>query len=519
MENEDDFGTTPETAGTLVIGGARSGTIGTDGDVDWLAFDLDAGEIASFAAVEGTGLTLKIVDARGRVVRDAFGFRAFSDEGDRTVFEAPESGTYYLRISGEVGDYAIAAETITDREGDTRDTAEDISIGDTVSASIDSISDLDVFALTVEAGVTYRLTDINSDIPLGLSVLTADGGRSGVTLNAGLPLGESASFTADADGVVFLTFNRTNFIASQNSDPFTGDYSFTITSDTSGDGPNTPTDGADVIFGTQDDDVIDGLAGNDSISGSNGDDVIFGNSGNDELFGGNDNDDLFGGTGADTLRGGAGDDYLDGGAGRDTLFGQGGSDVINGGGGADDLDGGGGHDTLRGQGGNDILFGGGGHDLLLGGNDHDQLNGWSGNDRLFGGNGNDQLVGGEGNDLLNGGSGRDMLFGGSGDDVLKGGSGRDVLDGGTGNDVLVGGGGRDVFAVFANADFTSGHDTVRDYRDGVDRIDLSATDFGNFHELTVVQDGADTVIFIDEDTSLRLQDTDADCLDAGDFIF
>lgn len=62
----------------------------------------------------------------------------------------------------------------------------------------------------------------------------------------------------------------------------------------------------------------------------------------------------------------------------------------------------------------------------------------------------------------------ERLTGTAGDDVLKGLGGRDYLDGGTGDDTLIGGSGRDTF-VF-RGDF--GHDTIADFQNGLDRIDL-----------------------------------------------
>jgi Ca2+-binding RTX toxin-like protein len=80
------------------------------------------------------------------------------------------------------------------------------------------------------------------------------------------------------------------------------------------------------------------------------------------------------------------------------------------------------------------------------------------------------LDGAGGDDLLYGNKGRDTLLGGDGDDLLDGGKGRDVLVGGQGADTLIGGKGADSF-VFAPG---AGHDVIRDFGDGHDRIDLTA---------------------------------------------
>ena len=94
-------------------------------------------------------------------------------------------------------------------------------------------------------------------------------------------------------------------------------------------------------------------------------------------------------------------------------------------------------------------------------------------DQISGGSGRDTLAGAAGNDTLSGDLDNDTLFGGSGNDRVFGGGGNDRLTGGAGVDRMAGNGGADVF-VFATG---SGTDTVTDFTDGADRIDLSAYGF------------------------------------------
>ena len=78
------------------------------------------------------------------------------------------------------------------------------------------------------------------------------------------------------------------------------------------------------------------------------------------------------------------------------------------------------------------------------------------------------LDGGAGNDVLRGEAGNDTLLGGAGNDVLRGGAGLDTLTGGTGNDT---------FEYTATADSGTGSaDTIVDFLQGQDKIDLSAID-------------------------------------------
>ena len=164
---------------------------------------------------------------------------------------------------------------------------------------------------------------------------------------------------------------------------------------------NEPTQGDDVLVGTDGPDLIDALAGDDDVSGGKGDDILLGNEGNDRLDGGSGDDRLDGGNGIDTIVAGTGDDTALGGAGDDDIRTGKGNDVVYGGAG---------NDYLEGNSGEDILYGENGDDQIMGGSENDQLHGGNGNDNLQGGKGDDSLTGGAGNDILDGGSGIDVAI-------------------------------------------------------------------------------------------------------------
>lgn len=187
---------------------------------------------------------------------------------------------------------------------------------------------------------------------------------------------------------------------------------------------------------------------------------------------GSGDDDILGNRAANRLEGGGGNDTINGGGAADKLLGQGGNDILLGGSGNDTLFGWKGNDRLKGGSGNDGLYGSDGADRLMGGDGDDRMNGEVGRDSLYGDDGDDRLDGGAHNDFLDGGAHNDRLFGNRGDDWIKGGAGNDFLHGGIGNDVLIGGTGRDTFRFRPGLD----RDVIRDYEDGVDRIDL--TGFG-----------------------------------------
>ena len=101
-------------------------------------------------------------------------------------------------------------------------------------------------------------------------------------------------------------------------------------------------------------------------------------------------------------------------------------------------------------------------------------------------------------------------------DTLTGGAGDDTITGLAGDDTLTGGDGADKF-VFASG---HGNDTITDFTDGEDTIDLSAfTSITGFGDLTVTQNGGNTVITIPGGGTITLQGFTSTDLDATDFTF
>ena len=322
----------------------------------------------------------------------------------------------------------------------------------------------------------------------------------------------------------------------------------------SGDDRVTGNSAANRLEGRAGNDNLDGGAGHDSLQGGEGDDTLTGRGGNDRLWGGGGYDSLEGGSGADELRGGAGDDKLNGGTDNDSLYGEEGNDRLIGGlghdtlfgsTGDDKLIGAAGNDALEGEEGNDTLFGNAGGDKLRGGRDNDTLNGgedsdevWGeegndrviggrGDDRLFGSTGDDKLIGAAGNDTLEGeedndtlfgNAGNDRLFGNAGDDRLWGAGGDDTLEGGIGNDRLGGGAGADLFVL----DVAHGADTITDFANGDDRIDLSGFNLSNGYRdvaATAVAGGVRIDLSAHGGGTILLRNAALGDLDASDFLF
>ena len=328
----------------------------------------------------------------------------------------------------------------------------------------------------------------------------------------------------------------------------------------------------DTIYGGTGDDWIRGGSGDDTIEGGEGDDIILGDAGNDTIDAGADDDTIIDGGGDDTLTGGTGEDtfaFLPG-HGSDTITDFDTSDdqidlsqftmaitftqlqakmstvtdpndgnVVTGVQ-IDLSDFGGGTITLEGITAtsdltadmfclpdcdspvDDILVespvtGDENRNFYLGDTGDGTFTTLGGDDIVFSEEGDDTIYGGEGDDWLVGGEGADTIEGGADDDRIYGGEGADTITGGTGDDTLTGGAGEDIF-VFSSGD---GNDTVTDFENGTDTIDLSAiTAITGFSDLTITQEGDDTKIDLGENVGeIILEDFTSTNLDATDFDF
>jgi glycerophosphoryl diester phosphodiesterase len=153
-------------------------------------------------------------------------------------------------------------------------------------------------------------------------------------------------------------------------------------------------------------------------------------------------------------------------------------------------------DTIFTDGGNDLVDASiaGGSNRIYGGDGNDEL--YAGQlDRLFGENGDDILdaTAGKGGNRLYGGAGNDKLFAGT-TDFLYGGDGDDSLFGGKGGNTLYGGAGADKFYLTAGGLPTTAN-TVGDFEVGTDKmLILGVTGVTGFSNVTLTQQGADTLV-------------------------
>lgn len=261
------------------------------------------------------------------------------------------------------------------------------------------------------------------------------------------------------------------------------------------------TDGPNRYVGTDLRNTYFALGGNDTMFGRGGNDYLYGDDGNDIIYGETGNDVLIGGLGADALYGGAGNDVLNGG---------GGNDLMSGGTGVDRAEFSGGAAIQVNLGTTAAQNTGQGSDRLV---SIENVTSGAGADRLTGNAGVNILSGGLGADTLIGMGGNDKLIGGAGNDVLSGGTGADRLIGQQGNDTLTGGSNADRF-VFATGD---GTDTITDFQNGTDRIEITAGATG-FAQVTVTDAGTDVRVQF-SNVTIMIEDLVHTTITAADFVF
>ncbi|MDZ7959978.1 MAG: phytase [Aulosira sp. DedQUE10] len=225
-------------------------------------------------------------------------------------------------------------------------------------------------------------------------------------------------------------------------------------------------------------DIVEATKGNTIVTG-NGDDTVFAGS-DSSISTGDGNDRVFVGVNSP-----AKNTHVDGGAGNDelTIVEASGSNNLFGAAGSDNLQ------VVEGS--RQSLFGGSGNDTLTSKGNNNRLYGGSGDDKLFA-NTNDTLVGGDGDDVLFAGQG-----GGNG---------------------LTGGAGADSFWI-TNASFPTSKNIVTDFTPGIDVIGIGGIGVTQLSDLTLLQQGGDTLVKKGSSELASLLGITANSLTANNFSF
>ena len=226
----EDFSANTSTAGRIAVGDSVTGNIGSSGDQDWYAVELVAGveyRIDLEGGETGVGtladpLLRWLHDSGGAGIRGTRNDDGGQGDNARQEFTPTESGTYYISANGKgsgTGTYrlSVTQQSVSEPDGEdfSANTSTDgrVAVGGSATGEIEDANDRDWFAVTLEAGKTYRI-DLKG-LPTGDGTLlnpylrgvhdAAGNLLAGTTDdNSGASANSRVYFTAGADATYYV---------------------------------------------------------------------------------------------------------------------------------------------------------------------------------------------------------------------------------------------------------------------------------------------------------------------------
>ncbi|MDG5495707.1 Calx-beta domain-containing protein [Niveispirillum sp. BGYR6] len=194
----DDYLASISTTGTLTVGGQTTGIIEVQNDSDWFAVDLTADSTYQFSASTSGNLSsvqLHLHNALGAQIGEA----------GTAGFTPTSSGRYYLSVDGAkgTGQYSLSAKKLIfdDYAANTSTTGKLIP-GNKISGIIETVKDVDWFAVDLTAGNAYQFNaSTNGNLP---SVLLSLHDAAGSSITGTKALG-ATSFTPTSSGRYYLS--------------------------------------------------------------------------------------------------------------------------------------------------------------------------------------------------------------------------------------------------------------------------------------------------------------------------
>jgi Domain of unknown function (DUF4214)/RTX calcium-binding nonapeptide repeat (4 copies) len=173
----DDYPDDDSTFGFLTLGASTTGVLEADGDEDWFAVSLVAGEsydifalgLDSFDGTLDYPIIERIIDPFG--VEIPYGFNGGALGGNSALrYLALETGTYHIAIAsygGHTGSYTVEIDPTgsADDYGDNPSSDGELPINSAVFGEIESAGDRDFFHVELTAGTVYQF-DLNADFNL-----------------------------------------------------------------------------------------------------------------------------------------------------------------------------------------------------------------------------------------------------------------------------------------------------------------------------------------------------------------
>ncbi len=224
LENivDDEPTASVDTAATIDVGGTYEGEIEVNRDYDWIAVELEAGNIYD-VSVSGAGSGLGTLENSYLSLRGPDGEEVEADNnggpGDDSAlrYTATETGTYYIAVNaftGDPGTYQVSVENIVDDEPTASiDTAATIDVGGTYEGEIEVDGDYDWIAVELESGETYDIAVAGAGSGLGtlensyLSLRGPDGEEVEADNNGGPGDDSALQYTATETGTYYIAVN------------------------------------------------------------------------------------------------------------------------------------------------------------------------------------------------------------------------------------------------------------------------------------------------------------------------
>ena len=245
----DDYTSDTQTTGAVTVGGSTTGDIEIGRDQDWFEVTLEAGKtyrIDLKGSPSGDG-TLRnphlrgVHDEHGDLIAGTANNNGGTGRNSRVLFTPDEDGTYYIAAGGHgnrSGTYTLSVREFTDDYAAGTETTGTVTVGGPTTGDIESRADEDWFAVTLDAGKTYRI-DLEGAPTRGgtlgdpylRGVHNADGDLIAGTTNddGGTGFNSQLFFTADDGGTYYIAAgayggNRGTYTLSVEEDSVPDDY-------------------------------------------------------------------------------------------------------------------------------------------------------------------------------------------------------------------------------------------------------------------------------------------------------
>ena len=244
-ETSEDVAADTTTTATVAVGGMATGEIESPNDRDWFAVTLEAGKTYRFdlegdaSGISGKGTLTDpylwgLYDATGALIDGTTDNDGGGGRGSRLNFTVATGGVYYVAVGAayydDTGSYTLSVTEITEDVAADTDTTATVAVGGAVTEDIEIIGDRDWFAVTLEAGKTYRFDLEGSYTEKGTltnpylwGLYDATGTRvDGTTNGGGIGYNSHRYFTAAAGGTYYVAAGAT-------VGPWVGSYTLAVT--------------------------------------------------------------------------------------------------------------------------------------------------------------------------------------------------------------------------------------------------------------------------------------------------